>query len=230
MSSKQRGSLPGFTDLGFAKVDLDRQQRCGNAEVIFGEGKTAQQIISISQVLHDAGQPILVTRSNLEVYEEFKTRFPKAVWHEQSSIITGQPLKLIKKKKIDIAICAAGTTDLRVAEEAALCAQFWGLNVQRHYDVGVAGLHRLLNSMDAIKTARVVIAVAGKEGALPSVMGGLLSQPIIAVPTSVGYGVGQGGQAALHGMLTSCASGLTVVNIDNGFGAAYAAFRIIKGS
>jgi NCAIR mutase (PurE)-related protein len=221
---KQSGKI---TDLGYARIDLERQDRCGAAEVIFGEGKSPAQVAQIAEALDKAGQRVLVTRTNADAYRAVKKKFPKAKWYPEGRIITTEPLPRPRAADAPLAICAAGTADLPVAEEAVLCARFWGYPVATYYDIGVAGLHRLLTQIDEIRKAKVIIVIAGMEGALPSVVGGLVHQPVIAVPTSAGYGVGEGGKAALMGMLSSCASGVTVMNIDNGFGAAYAAHRIL---
>lgn len=227
MKKKKAPPASKTANLGFARVDLERLQRCGAAEVIFGEGKTPAQITHIARTLDAAAQPVLVTRSEPAAYRAVKKALPRAVWYPASRIILGRPLSKAQPGAGSIAICVAGTTDRPVAEEAEICARFWGHQVTRFDDIGVAGLHRLMECLEEIREADVILAVAGMEAALPSVLGGLVRQPVIAVPTSVGYGVSQGGQTALMGMLTSCASGITVVNIDNGFGAAYAAHRIL---
>ena len=219
-------SQPGFVDLQFAKVDLDRQKRCGTAEVVFGMGKTPQQIKAIAATLKKAGQPVLVTRTNRAAYLAVRKILPGCIFHEAAAIIAHRPAKISSRRRI--CVCAAGTSDFSVAEEAAVTAEFFGNHVERCYDVGVAGLHRLAVRLDLLRTSSVIIAVAGMEGALPSVIAGLVDKPVIAVPTSVGYGANLHGITALLGMLTSCGSGVTVVNIDNGFGAAYAANQIIR--
>lgn len=217
--------LQGFEDLGHSRVDLNRAKRNGAAEVIFGQGKTAAQIIEIMQSLEARGQNILVTRLSRENALAVLERFTDAHYEPlaRTLTLTKHPVEPSTSK---IAIICAGTSDLPVAEEARLTAEFYGNSVETVYDAGVAGIHRLLASLDTINSCKVVIVVAGMEGALPSVVGGLVKAPIIAVPTSVGYGASFGGVAALLGMLNSCASGVTVVNIDNGFGAAYSANRI----
>jgi NCAIR mutase (PurE)-related protein len=211
-------------DLGFAKVDLERAKRCGLAEVIYGEGKTPAQVVRIAWTLRKAGQPVLVTRASPEIFTALQAEFPKAVRHPAARLIEVPGKR--KPLPVTVAVCAAGTSDLPVAEECALTAEFLGLKVARHYDVGVAGLHRLLARLKPIRKADIIIAVAGMEGALASVLGGLVDRPVIAVPTSVGYGIHLDGLAPLLAMLNSCASGVTVVNINNGFGAAVAAFQI----
>ena len=213
-----------FEDLGHTVVDHNRAARTGAAEVVFGSGKSAQQIYDISTSLIDQETNVLVTRVSADKYATMPS-IPDATYHEQAQLLT------VNKFSVDtpatkVAVVSAGTSDMQVAEEAALTAQFYGNEVQRIYDVGVAGLHRLLARLDDLQSARVLIVVAGMEGALPSVVGGLVSKPVIAVPTSVGYGAAFDGVAALLGMLTSCASGISVVNIDNGFGAGYLANTI----
>jgi NCAIR mutase (PurE)-related protein len=217
--------LKGFEDLGHSRVDLNRAKRNGAAEVIFGQGKTADQIIEIMQSLAAHDQNVLVTRLSPASAPAILERFPTASYHSLARVLTliNHPTEPSTSK---IAIVCAGTSDLPVAEEARLTAEFYGNSVETVYDAGVAGLHRLLASLDTIQSCRVVIVVAGMEGALPSVVGGLVKAPVIAVPTSVGYGASFGGLSALLGMLNTCASGVTVVNIDNGFGAGFSANRI----
>lgn len=214
-------------DLGFATVDLERQERCGASEVVFGQGKTAAQILKIARVLRKNNQPVLVSRLDSAKARILRKSLPGSVYHEAARMLALAPLPQ-KSPAFSIAICAAGTSDLPVAEEAAVTAEFYGMKVTRVYDVGVAGLHRLFRRLPDLRAARIVIVVAGMEGALPSAVAGLIRQPVIAVPTSVGYGANFGGLAALLGMLNSCGSGVTVVNIDNGFGAAFAARRIAQ--
>ena len=212
-------------DLGFAVVDTHRSLRKGFPEVIFGAGKTPDHLVAIAARILEADSRVLATRIREEHVVAVRQRFPSAIHHEAARCLTVESAPLPKRPGL-IAVVAAGTTDLPVAEEAAVTAEFMGNNVQRIYDVGVAGLHRLLARLPDIQKASVVIVVAGMEAALPSVVGGLIGAPIIGVPTSVGYGSHLGGLTALLGMLNSCASGLTVVNIDNGFGAGYAANAI----
>ena len=212
-------------DLGFAVVDQHRALRKGFPEVIFGASKTPEQVVAIAGEILAADGRVLTTRVTPEHARAMKEKFPHTIHHEAARCLTLETSPLPKRPGI-IAVVAAGTTDLPVAEEAAVTADFMGNTVQRIYDVGVAGLHRLLRRLPEIQSANVVIVVAGMEAALPSVVGGLISRPIIGVPTSVGYGSHFGGLTALLGMLNSCASGLTVVNIDNGFGAGYAASGI----
>jgi NCAIR mutase (PurE)-related protein len=214
-----------LADLGFAQVDLQRSLRKGFPEVIFGAGKTPQQVTAIAAKLVDREQHVLVTRITPGHARALRRKFPRAVYHEAARCVTieGKPRR---KHPGSIAVLCAGTSDLPVAEEAAVTAEIMGNNVERIYDVGVAGLHRLLRRLDDIQRVNVVVAVAGMEGALPSVVAGLVGRPVIAVPTSIGYGANFGGLAALLAMLNSCGSGVTVVNIDNGFGAGYAASQI----
>jgi pyridinium-3,5-biscarboxylic acid mononucleotide synthase len=219
-------SLP-YEDLGFAKVDHHRALRRGFPEVVFGAGKTPEQILAIAEKIVGRGQNLLVTRTTAEVYRLLAARHPAARWHEdaRSVGIVSSPAPPLPGR---VAIVCAGTSDVPVAEEAAVTAEFHGAEVDRIYDVGVAGLHRLLDRAEAIRRARVVVVAAGMEGALPSVVGGLVEAPVIAVPTSVGYGASFQGLAALLAMLNSCASGIAVVNIDNGFGAGYMACAILR--
>lgn len=211
-----------MADLGFAHVDLGRIRRCGIPEVIYGQGKTPEQVLGIVRALHAAGQPVLATRVTDAQYEAVKRAFPAAVHHAQARAIVLRGRRPAKKTGC-VAVVSAGTTDIPVAEEAALSAEHAGARVVRVFDVGVAGLHRLVSHASVLRKARVIVAVAGMEGALPSVVAGMVECPVIAVPTSVGYGASFGGLAALLAMLNSCAVGVTVVNIDNGFGAGVAA-------
>lgn len=214
-----------FEDLGFARIDHHRSIRQGFPEVVFGLGKTPQQVAAIADRIVNAGQNLLVTRTTAEAHQFVTRTLPNARFHDSARTITLQTSEPPRGKGT-IAIAAAGTADLPVAEEAAICAEAMGNNVERLYDVGVAGIHRILAVHDRLTAARVVIVVAGMEGALPSVVGGLVDVPVIAVPTSVGYGASMGGITALLAMLNSCASGVSVVNIDNGFGAAAIASSI----
>ncbi len=212
-------------DLGFAQVDLHRALRKDFPEVIFGSGKTPAQVVAIAGKLIEREQHVLVTRITDEHAKALKKKFPRAVHHETARCISIEKKPRTKRPGTIVVLCA-GTSDLPVAEEAAVTAEVMGNNVDRIYDVGVAGLHRLLARMESIQRANAIVVVAGMEGALPSVVAGLVARPVIAVPTSVGYGASFGGLAALLGMLTSCGSGVTVVHIDNGFGAGYAASQI----
>ena len=211
-----------FENLDFAKVDHHRALRQGYAEVVFGKGKTPAQVAEIvrAMVRHkESSQNILVTRADLKTYAAVKRVRREAKFHALSGVITIERNKTITGKGI-ILIVSAGTSDVPVAEEALLTARMMGNRVEHLYDVGVAGIHRLLDHRGMLTQARAIICIAGMEGALPSVVGGLVGAPVIAVPTSTGYGASFGGVAALLGMLNSCASNVTVVNIDNGFGAA----------
>jgi hypothetical protein len=211
-----------YQELNFAKIDHSRELRRGSPEIIYGQGKTPDELIKIGRAILKKGSNLLITRLAPEVYEKIKKKLPEGLYHEQARCLT-----IIKIKpqlaKGQIAVISAGTSDLPVAEEAALTCEFFGNRVDRIYDVGVAGLHRLLSHYDQMKKARVLVVVAGMEGALPSVVAGLFKAPVIAVPTSVGYGASFKGLAALLAMLNSCPGGVAVVNIDNGFGAGYLA-------
>ncbi|MDB6111087.1 MAG: 1-(5-phosphoribosyl)-5-amino-4-imidazole-carboxylate carboxylase [Pedosphaera sp.] len=212
-------------DLGFAQVDTHRALRKGFPEVIFGAGKTPGQVMEIAAKLLEGEQRILITRINGGHARALRKKFKQAVHHAEARCVTIQK-QAQKPRPGVIAVVCAGTSDLPVAEEAAVTAEIMGNRVERIRDVGVSGLHRLFGELEVIQTANVIIVVAGMEGALPSVVAGLVSRPVIAVPTSVGYGASFGGLAALLGMLNSCGSGVTVVNIDNGFGAGYAASQM----
>jgi NCAIR mutase (PurE)-related protein len=219
---EQLRSLP-FEDLGFAKVDHHRSLRTGLPEVIFGEGKTAEQIVEIARTLAAKAHNVLVTRIDDVKAERLRDALPETSYlpvARAATIVSKKP-KLVGRGAI--LVVAAGTSDLPVAEEAALTAELMGNAVDRVYDVGVSGIHRLFAHREQLHAASVLIVVAGMEGALPSVVGGLVDRPVIAVPTSIGYGASFGGLAALLAMLNSCAAGITVVNIDNGFGAGVAA-------
>lgn len=216
-----------FEDLGFARVDHHRSIRQGFPEVVFGPGKTADQVAAIAERIVAAGHSLLVTRTTRDVFNGVAERVPGVAFHDLARVITRSAGE-IPAGRGTILIAAAGTADLPVAEEAAVSAEIMGNAVDRLYDVGVAGIHRLLSEHARLTAARVIIVVAGMEGALPSVVGGLVSVPVVAVPTSVGYGASFGGLTALLAMLNSCATGVSVVNIDNGFGAAAAAARILR--
>ena len=209
----------------FARVDLSRASRCGRSEAIFCEGKLPDEVAAIAVRLRTDGQPVLGTRARLAHFEAVAATLPDAVWHERARCITvGEYAPA--ESRFSVAIVCAGTSDLPVAEEASVTLESFGHRVERITDVGVAGLHRLLGEQERLSSCGVLIVVAGMEGALPSVVAGLVARPVIAVPTSVGYGASFGGLAALFAMLNSCGSGLTVVNINNGFGAGYAAAQI----
>ncbi len=214
-----------FEDIGYARVDHGRAARQGFPEVIFGQGKTSAQICGIFEKLISRSPNVLITRTDLDVFGDIRNIYTDAEWHESAKLIR------VRRETEDlgvgeITVCTAGTSDIPVAEEAALTAEAMGNRVQRIWDAGVAGVHRILAERERLQNSRVVIVVAGMEGALPSVVGGLVSVPVIAVPTSIGYGASFGGVAALLGMLNSCASNVTVVNIDNGFGAGFSASLI----
>ena len=214
-----------YEDLGYARVDHGRASRQGFPEVIFGQGKTSEQVCGIFEKLLARTPNVLITRTNADVYGDLRNIFTDAEWHESARVI-----RVIRDRTDlgvgEITICTAGTSDIPVAEEAALTAEAMGNRVQRIWDAGVAGIHRILGEREKLQHSRVIVVVAGMEGALPSVVGGLVSVPVIGVPTSIGYGAAFGGVAALLGMLNSCASNVTVVNIDNGFGAGFVASLI----
>jgi NCAIR mutase (PurE)-related protein len=214
-----------YENVDFARIDHHRAVRQGFPEVVYGPGKTPEQIATIAERIVGAGHNLLVTRTGVEAFNVVRQRLPTASFHEQARTITLRSTPLPEGRGT-ILVVAAGTADLPVAEEAVVSAEIMGNRVERLYDVGVAGLHRLLAEQTRLSSAHVVIVVAGMEGALPSVVGGLVDVPVIAVPTSVGYGASFGGITALLGMLNSCASGVSVVNIDNGFGAAAIASSI----
>ncbi|WP_288226716.1 nickel pincer cofactor biosynthesis protein LarB [uncultured Enterococcus sp.] len=216
--------LTGFNELGYAKIDTQRKERNGFPEIIYGEGKNLEQIIGIVTVLKEEQKPILATRISSEKGRALQDTFPDGSYFELARCFVLQPVKPYSETYI--AIVTAGTSDVPVAEEAAVTAETFGNQVKRIYDVGVAGIHRLFARLEEIQQASVVIVIAGMEGALVSVVGGLVDVPVIAVPTSIGYGSNFQGMTALLGMLNSCSSGVSVVNIDNGFGAAYSASMI----
>ena len=217
--------MDGFADLDFAKLDLTREERTGFPEVVFCSGKEDQFLCDIYDRLYKENGQVFGTRATKEQFDLIRAKFPDAVYDPVSRI-----LKIPGEKSLElignIAVCTAGTADIKVAEEAAQTAEFFGSKVTRIYDIGVAGIHRLLSRTDDIRKANAVIAVAGMEGALPSVIGGLVKVPVIAVPTSVGYGASFEGLSALLSMINSCANGISVVNIDNGYGAGYIATQI----
>ena len=219
-----------FTDLDYATVDNHRALRQGAPEVIYGQGKTSEHIAGIASALLRTGQNVLVTRINSEQAEHLVKEIPQTRYVPLARVACIEQQPITPRPFGTVALISAGTADLPVAEECAETMRAFGLPFERLYDVGVAGLHRLLSRREIFDRVAMVIVVAGMEGALPSVIGGLVSIPIIAVPTSVGYGVGAGGNAALATMLTSCASGIVVCNIDNGFGAAFAALRILQSA
>ncbi|MBI50190.1 MAG: 1-(5-phosphoribosyl)-5-amino-4-imidazole-carboxylate carboxylase [Chloroflexi bacterium] len=222
---KELVSFP-YEDLEFAKVDHHREIRQGFPEVVFGQGKTPHQIKSICESILKRSGKFVVTRASGEAYKEVIKSIPEAIYDTDARVITVTSDKE-EKKTPGVTVICAGTSDLPVATEAALTAETMGCDVHRIHDVGVAGIHRLFDQLEVLQSSKVIVAVAGMEGALPSVIGGLVSAPIIAVPTSIGYGASFGGIAALLSMLNSCAPGISVVNIDNGFGAGYIAANIV---
>jgi NCAIR mutase (PurE)-related protein len=217
-----------FEGIGFAELDHHRALRGGFPEVILGEGKSADQVVAIAERLAAESDRLLITRVDVETYRAVKEKLPDATYHSDARAVTldtsGQA------RWPGVAVLCAGTSDLPVAEEAAVTAELMGSHVERFYDVGVAGIHRLLDKLEPIQSARALAVVAGMEGALPSVVAGLVAAPVIAVPTSIGYGASFGGLAPLLAMLNSCAAGVAVVNIDNGFGAGYLAAVINRQS
>lgn len=221
---EQLRHLP-FENLGFAHVDHHRALRQGFPEVIFGLGKTPEQVAAIAARLLERASNLLVTRTNRESYERVHEFAPDAVFHSSCGAVTVQRDQTVHGRGV-IAVVTAGTSDIPIADEAAITAELMGNRIERIFDVGVAGIHRILSKRELLQSARVVVCAAGMEGALPSVVGGLVSVPVIAVPTSIGYGASFGGIAALLGMLNSCSSNVTVVNIDNGFGAGFVASLI----
>lgn len=214
-----------YTDLGFARIDHHRELRTGYPEIVYCAGKTPVQVEAIFRAMEHHGNNIIGTRAGREMFEFIAPSFPDAVYHDVARIISISR-KPIASPATKIAIVTAGTSDIPVAEEAAVTAELLGNEVVRIYDAGVAGIHRLVDKLPEIRACRVTVVIAGMEGALASVVGGLVNMPVIAVPTSVGYGASFEGISALLAMMTSCAAGVTVVNIDNGFGAGFAASRI----
>ncbi|MDO4554625.1 MAG: nickel pincer cofactor biosynthesis protein LarB [Lachnospiraceae bacterium] len=213
-----------FYEMGYAKLDTHRQTRSGFAEVIFCSGKADEHLLHIFGKLYEENGEVLGTRASKHQYELIKEKYPEVCYDEISHIIKIE--KADKKRVGKIAVCTAGTADIPVAEEAAQTAEYFGSYVERLYDVGVSGIHRLFSRLDVIQTANCVVAVAGMEGALASVIGGLVDKPVIAVPTSIGYGASMNGLSALLTMINSCANGIAVVNIDNGYGAGYISTQI----
>jgi len=223
MKKKDKVYIDPFADMGYAKVDLHRAKRKGFPEVVFCQGKTKEQILAISSEICKANDIVLLTRVSKEVGRALKKKYPKGKYHPDARVFhVGKPVKKVGL----VSVLTGGTADIPVAEEAAITAEVMGSRVQRIYDIGVAGVHRLLAFRERIEKSRVLIVVAGMDGVLPSVAGGLFSKPIIAVPTSVGYGLSLQGITPLLTMLNSCAPGIAVVNIDNGFGAGYIASTI----
>lgn len=220
---KDLENLP-YSDMGFAKIDNHRKLRKGLGEVIYCSGKSSQHLLKIFESFYERGEDVLGTRASLEQYNLIKEKIDIVQYDEESRI-----LKIDREEKAqvgEIAICTGGTSDIHIAEEAAQVAEYFGNKVSRYYDVGVAGIHRLFSKLEEIERANVIIAIAGMEGALPGVLAGMVNKPVIGLPTSIGYGTNFGGVSALLTMLNSCAEGVSVVNIDNGFGAAYVATQI----
>jgi len=216
-----------YTDLGFARIDNHREMRTGYPEIIYCAGKSVEQVKEIFRIMAQRENNVIGTRADKQMFEAVKGILPDAVYYSIARIISLQK-KRPEPPESRIAVITAGTSDMPVAEEAAITAELLGNNVLRIYDAGVAGIHRLVDKLPEIRTCRVIIVIAGMEGALASVVGGLVDKPVIAVPTSVGYGANFGGISALLAMLTSCSTGVTVVNIDNGFGAGFSASMINK--
>jgi len=216
-----------YTDLGFARIDNHREIRTGYPEIVYCAGKTTDQVIEIFRVMAEKENNVIGTRADSDMYNKVKAVIPDAVYYPIARIMSIQKKKLSPPES-KIAVITAGTSDMPVAEEAAVTAELLGNNVIRIYDAGVAGIHRLVDKLPDIRKCRVIVVIAGMEGALASVVGGLVDLPVIAVPTSVGYGANFGGISALLAMLTSCSAGVTVVNIDNGFGAGFSASMINK--
>lgn len=228
----ERGDVFAQTDLGFAVVDDGRQARTGIPEVIYGAGKDAEQIVGILRHFQSQDRPALATRVDPAVADAVRAVLPELQWEPLPRLLWWAPAGVdpfATRFDAPVVVCSAGTSDARVAREAVRCAQWFGLSVQEINDVGVAGLHRLTARLEELSAARVIVCVAGMEGALPSVLAGLVRAPVVAVPTSVGYGTQLGGWTPLLAMLNSCAAGVSVVNIDNGFGAALVAWRIVAG-
>lgn len=223
---KQGPSSKAFEDVGFARIDHARRERCGFPEIVFAERKSAAQILVIAKRIVASGGPLLITRVDEAKYKYLKPKITKLQYNALGRTAFRISKPVVARR--GILIVTAGTSDIPVAEEAAVTCEVLGYSPERLYDVGVAGIHRLLAQSDKLGKAKVIIVVAGMEGALPSVVGGLVEAPVIAVPTSVGYGTSFGGIAPLLSMLNSCSSGVTVVNIDNGFGGAMAAIRILR--
>ncbi|MFH2034691.1 MAG: nickel pincer cofactor biosynthesis protein LarB [Candidatus Margulisiibacteriota bacterium] len=217
-----------YEDIGFARIDHHRIKRKGFPEVIYCQGKTPEQVAQIAKKINDQGHPVLATRADAKHYRAVKKLLKKSKYSKQARIISCGQLTTNHSQLSTVLVVSAGTSDIPVAEEAAVTLDFLGIKTERLFDVGVAGLHRLLKNIKKLQEASVIICVAGMEGALPSVIGGLVEAPVIAVPTSVGYGASFKGLAALLAMMNSCAPGVAVVNIDNGFGAAVMAYAIIR--
>lgn len=220
--------LKSINDLGFARLDLHREKRTGFPEVVFGAGKSYSQLKTIVQSLIARNKPVLITRIVKKSAIGLLKSFPDLNYHKDVDILASDMGKTIGNQPLFISVISAGTSDFKIAEEAAFTAEFMGTSVKRFYDIGVAGIHRLFNEIDMIKKSSVIVVVAGMDGALPSIVGGLVDKPVIAIPTSIGYGANFNGLAPLLTMLNACSSGITVVNIDNGFGGGFAAAQIVR--
>lgn len=220
--------LKSISDLGFAKLDLHREKRTGFSEVIFGAGKSVSHLKSIIKSLKSKNKPVLVTRIDKKNAVRLLKDFPDLNYHADVDILASEIKKAAEDHGLFISVISAGTSDFKVAEEAAFTAEFMGTSVRRFYDIGVAGIHRLFNEIEMIKQSCVIVVVAGMDGVLPSIVGGLVDKPVIAIPTSIGYGANFNGLAPLLTMLNACSSGITVVNIDNGFGGGFAAAQIVR--
>jgi len=231
-ASEKLKSLP-YEDIDFAKIDTHRALRTGRGEVIFGIGKTPEQVAAIMKRMSEDTSPVIATKVGPEYYEAANGSVPDGLeYYEKAKLLvyrSPEEGSELTETRHSVAVVCAGTADIPIAEEAAITAEIYGAGVERHYDIGVAGIHRLLDKIEDIRKAKVIVVVAGMEGALSSVVGGLVDVPVIAVPTSVGYGASMGGLTALFAMLNSCSLGASVVNIDNGFGAGYLASMIVKG-
>ncbi len=217
-------------DLGYARLDHSRGLRCGFPEVVFCQGKRPREAAAIGERIFRKSGKVLLTRATEEVYRLFREKVPQGVWHDRARCVTAAAPEASAPPTGLVAVLAAGTADLPVAEEAKVTAEMMGARVETFYDVGVAGIHRLLGKLEALRRAKALVVAAGMEGALPSVVAGLVDRPVVAVPTSVGYGASFGGVSALLSMLNSCAAGVAVVNIDNGFGAGFLAALINRGT
>jgi len=220
--------LKSTADLGFARLDLQREKRTGFPEVVFGAGKSFSQLKAIVQSLKERNKPILITRIAKKSAAGLLKSFPDLNYHKDVDILVSDMEKTTEDQGLFISVISAGTSDYKTAEEAAFTAEFMGITVKRFYDIGVAGIHRLFNEIKMIKKSSVIVAVAGMDGVLPSIVGGLVDKPVIAIPTSIGYGANFNGLAPLLTMLNACSSGITVVNIDNGFGGGFAAAQIVR--
>ena len=217
-----------ISDLGFAKLDLHREKRTGFSEVIYGAGKSVSHLKTIIKSLKAQNKPVFITRIVKKNAVSLLKAFPDLNYYKDADILASDVKKTTENHSLFISVISAGTSDFKVAEEAAFTAEFMGTAVKRFYDIGVAGIHRLFNEIEMIKQSCVIVVVAGMDGVLPSIVGGLVDKPVIAIPTSIGYGANFNGLAPLLTMLNACSSGITVVNIDNGFGGGFAAAQIVR--